>query len=136
MWPLLSLGRSFTVLSLLDPGSGDRLAEELRVVHALVFLAERLGGWRSGLRWQLRGGWVYSPDLAAMLARGLAPRPPREAVEKVRRLVAELCGGGGACGERIVEEARRRAEMMLEEALGGGPGETLIRGVASVQALP
>ncbi|NOZ89225.1 MAG: hypothetical protein GXO15_04790, partial [Crenarchaeota archaeon] len=71
-----------------------------------------------------------------MLARGVAPRPPREAVEKVRRLVAELCGGGGACGERIVEEARRRAELMLEEALAGGPGETLIRGVAGVQVLP
>ena len=104
------------------------MIEELRVVHALYFLSEQLGGWRSGLRWRLRGDWVYSPELAALLARGAPPRPPRAAVMKVKAVIGSVCPDPAeeGCGARIVGLARKLAyRLVVGDA--ENPGETLIK---------
>jgi hypothetical protein len=117
------------------------------VLHAVYYLAEA-AGWRSGLRWQLRGGGVYSPDLQRLLVAGKPPRPPREALERVRALIRLLCGGNGVpCGMLVVlaaklhaleklglgaealvapEALRRRVRRALAEAGLAPRGETII----------
>ena len=84
------------------------------VVHALYYLAAAMG-WRSGLRWQLLDGGVYSPDLARLIAVGRPPRPPSWAVERLRSLVETLCGddGGADCGAALVAAAKLHAASRL-----------------------
>ena len=90
------------------------------VIHALYYLAEA-AGWRSGLRWQLLTRGVYSVELQRLLVAGRAPRPPREAVERVRRFIRIACrGDGGNCGLIVVAAAKiaayRRLDMRYEDS--------------------
>lgn len=93
---------------------------EMLTLHALYYLAEA-GGWRSGLRWRLTSRGVFSPDLQRALALGRPPVPDREALERVKRLIALLCGGNGEpCGLLVVAAAKyaalRRLGIGYEEA--------------------
>ena len=90
------------------------MAATMAVVHALYYLAEA-AGWRSGLHWRLGSRGVYSPELAAMLARGQAPRPPRDAIERVKSLVNTLCGSSDAdgCGYLVIAAAKIHAMERL-----------------------
>ncbi len=102
------------------------MAATLAVVHALYYLAEA-AGWRSGLHWRLGRRGVYSPELAALLARGKPPRPPREALQRVRSLVSTLCRGEAEnCGYLVIAAAKLHAMERLgisyEEAHITPPG--------------
>ena len=89
------------------------MAATLAVLHALYYLAEAFG-WRSGLRWRLGSRGVYSPELAAMLARGQPPRPPREALQRVKELVSSLCRGDTQdCGYLVIAAAKLHAMERL-----------------------
>ena len=90
------------------------------LLHALYYLAEA-AGWRSGLRWRLLAKGVYSDELQRLLVAGRAPRPPRDAVERVKRFIHIVCGeNGGNCGLVAVIAAKlvayQRLGMRYDEA--------------------
>ncbi len=88
-------------------------------IHALYYLAEA-AGWRSGLRWQLSPRGVFSPDLQRLLALGRPPRPPREALERVKLVVEQLCSYKRSCGYLVIAAAK----YLAYERLGISYGST------------
>jgi len=87
--------------------------EPLYTVHALYYLAEA-AGWRSGLRWRLTSRGVFSPDLQRLIVLGRPPRPPRQALERVRGVLKALCRGRHSCGYLAIAAAKYVAYRRLD----------------------